>query len=229
MKPLTSHKLMRPEGRVIAPVTRLDHFYHGTSATLSDTVLPPSKSGAVRPNMSSGRQAQYDSHTHASVSEREATAWQFAQMSAFHPATGGRSAVYTTGRAPDQRLGVEHKRNDHFIGGMDAQEHISAKGFPITGRIDIRPPSPSSEPHGLQGTLPTDWSKIKQHDLDLNLKPMHKGFDIYDLDGNHPSMHTQNTSHERVREQDSAREIDEQVAVKRSRGKGLKGEQATLF
>lgn len=161
------------------PGPQFEALYHGTVHDIPDVVKPPMLAGVGRRNIrkksifSPGpvEVEGYEANEHASVSEREAPAWDFAKMSSQRG--GGRARVYATGTTPDMKKGLEHSGNRKvrqetgFFAGGSTREWISPSGFPVQDRIDIAPPEEVRKqgkamryhpnPNGRQGTLPLDW------------------------------------------------------------------------
>lgn len=200
-------------------MSRQQHFFHGTSTArgITNAVLPPAKTGAQRYNIekrhAGTRPEEYNSRDNASVTERSRVAWAFAHMTAEE--TGGRAVVYTTGRAPDQRLGLEHHRNEHFRGGWRTHEHISREGFPVTGREDVPPPEKWERETGRQGTLPLDFTGLQQR---VPWAP-EKLYTMHPLPANHPDMASQRRETRRIAQQEKRRTHDEAVAGQFGRAK----------
>lgn len=164
-------------------MARRESFFHGSNQQL-DAVLPARAAGAAA-HSSSHRNVKnrvggpYDPYEHAHVTEKEGTAWYFAGRAADNG--GGRSRVFTTGAAADQRMGLEHRRNPEHS-GMNSHEWVSRTGFPVTGQIDIQPPSRQWDPDGKQGTLPIDWRPFYDNGRDHNGHP----YGVGDTQANHP-------------------------------------------
>jgi hypothetical protein len=173
------------------PGPQFGPLFHGTAAPLSpgDKVLPPSVAKAGTPNSSRirNRDDRPDPYTHASASQKERTAWEFAGYTAVR--THGRSVVLKVAQPEDARRGVETK------------EVVSAQGFPVRDVEHIQPPETVRKPgknmryhpnpNGRQGTLPVDFSRLQQ---------TRNGavYELGDAQGNHP------TEADRVRSGDAA-------------------------
>lgn len=145
------------------PVTRMDHFFHGTGRDLTgETHLKPSAVTGhenydydTLPNPDKRRNSVF-------MTDREPQAWDWANHS-----SGGRRTVHTV----EPRGEVSP---DSVVGGA-----FMAPSARITGRIDI-PPAEAVQGddgnakllmsgrhiRGVQGTLPpVNWRQFRDHDI----------------------------------------------------------------